>query len=336
VEDEETTLRLLKRMLQRAGYQDIHTTMDPFEALTLYREFCPDLVVLDLHMPRYDGFVVLEQLRAEAPERDYLPVLMLTGDTSTEAKHQAFALGVTEFLTKPLDFFEVRYRVSNLLEARFLYLETQHRNQLLDETIEVPPTELEESRAALLEQLLAARKSRPPAVRENLVGQVAGRLAGRLGLVAEEVERIRWVAHLYRTAGSAALQTGGLQLDRLVVQESDRMKTHIREEAKLIFPTLAPDLLALAEQVVFTRHEHWDGSGYPEGLSGEQLPLAGRIVAVAERYADLVQCTARRGVGQSGAGLMDIVVRGGRRFDPRVVNALIELHARGELDTLRR
>jgi response regulator RpfG family c-di-GMP phosphodiesterase len=268
VEDEETTLRLLKRMLQRAGYQDIHTTMDPFEALTLYREFCPDLVVLDLHMPSYDGFVVLEQLRAEAPERGHLPVLMLTGDTSTEAKHQAFALGVTDFLTKPLDFLEVRGRVSNLLQTRLLHLEMQYRNRFLGEILEVHAPDPEESRPAALPYVPAARKPRVAAVRQNLVGQVAGCLSGKLGL---------------------------------------------------------------AEQVVLARHEHRDGSGYPQGLSGEQIPLASRIVAVAEHFADLAGSPFYCSTALTRVDLMEIVVRGGRRFDPQVVRALVDLHAQGTL-----
>ncbi|MGI9182209.1 MAG: response regulator [Longimicrobiaceae bacterium] len=125
VDDEEATVRLLERLLLREGYANLYSTVDSRRVPDLYREVEPDLIILDLHMPDWNGFVLLEELGAALHQEKYLPILMLTGDLSEEAKHQALVLGVKEFLTKPLDLFEARYRIWNLLHTRFLYLELE-------------------------------------------------------------------------------------------------------------------------------------------------------------------------------------------------------------------
>ncbi len=125
VDDEEGTIRLLERLLLREGYANLYSTIDPQRVPALYWKVKPDLIILDLHMPDWNGFVVLEELGTALHTEKYLPILMLTGDLSQEAKHQALVLGVKEFLTKPLDLFEARYRIWNLLHTRFLYLELE-------------------------------------------------------------------------------------------------------------------------------------------------------------------------------------------------------------------
>ncbi len=129
VDDEEATISVLERMLRHEGYVHIHSTRDPREAPALYEELKPDLIILDLHMPFWNGFVVLEELRTALAQEKYLPVLMLTGDPDPDIKNQALVLGVKDFLTKPPDLFEARYRIWNLIHTRFLYHELQAAQQ---------------------------------------------------------------------------------------------------------------------------------------------------------------------------------------------------------------
>jgi putative two-component system response regulator len=328
VDDEEVTVRTLKRMLQRAGYDDVHATLDALEALTLHRTLRPDLVILDLHMPDCNGFVVLEQLRADIPERSYLPVLMMTGDSSREVMHQAFIHGVTDFLTKPLDFLEVRYRVSNLLQTRFLYLEAQHQSRLLDEVVQARGLEIEDARFEVLQYMLSARRPHVAAARQNLIGHVSALLAREMELTEEAIERIRWVAHLYEAAAAGTSRPVGRWLARLAAHETERMIHRAREEAQLIFEAPSPRLLELTEEVVLTRHEHWDGTGFPQKLAGEQIPLATRVIAAAEHFSDLVRDPLFRNSWPTEASIAELIAQSGRRFDPRVVQALVELNAR--------
>lgn len=133
VDDEEAVVRMLERLLLHEGYTNLYSTMDPRRAPALYEEVKPDLIILDYHMPEWNGFVVLAELDAALHQEKFLPILMLTGDSSPEVKYQALVLGVKEFLTKPLDLFEARYRIWNLLQTRFLYLQLRRRAAELEE-----------------------------------------------------------------------------------------------------------------------------------------------------------------------------------------------------------
>ena len=129
VDDEPANVRLLERMLRKADYDNVTTLTEPDEVVSLYDELNPDLLLLDLHMPGMDGFDVMERLPTEAEEA-FLPVLVLTGDTSAEVRRRALLAGAKDFLTKPVDHFELLLRIWNLLEMRFLYLELQRHKRV--------------------------------------------------------------------------------------------------------------------------------------------------------------------------------------------------------------
>lgn len=126
VDDQEPNVRLLERILRQGGYGRSHSVLDSRQALAVYQEYQPDLVLLDLMMPHPDGMAVLQQLRPLA-EGTYRPVLMLTADVSRESRRRALAEGAKDFLTKPFDAVEVLLRIHNLLETRFLYQQLQQR-----------------------------------------------------------------------------------------------------------------------------------------------------------------------------------------------------------------
>jgi len=120
VDDNLANVQLLKTLLERSGLRQVRSASDAVAALDLVRQVDPDVILLDLHMPRTDGYAVLEAL-AKSPDAEYLPVLVLTADTTKDAAHRALSLGARDFLTKPFDATEVVLRVGNLLEARVLH-----------------------------------------------------------------------------------------------------------------------------------------------------------------------------------------------------------------------
>ena len=141
VDDLETNVILLKRLLEIAGITDIHMLTDPRDAVATCLELDPDLLMLDLHMPHLDGAAVLRQLRSVTPPGRFLPVLVLTADTTSAAREQALDLGAKDFLTKPFDRVEVIQRVRNLLEMRSLYQGMQEHNASLRAELELQENE---------------------------------------------------------------------------------------------------------------------------------------------------------------------------------------------------
>lgn len=121
IDDEEANVLLLRNILQREGYQDVHCLTDSSKALQAYIELQPDLVLLDLMMPEVDGFQLLEAFSRHDSVDEFRPVLVLTADTTIQARRKALALGAKDFVAKPFDVIEVGLRISNLLETRLLY-----------------------------------------------------------------------------------------------------------------------------------------------------------------------------------------------------------------------
>jgi diguanylate cyclase (GGDEF)-like protein len=132
IDDEQPNVRLLERLLLTGGFTDVRGTTDSREAVALFDEVRPDIVMLDLHMPHMNGFEVLKALKARVEPDEYLPILVLTADIAREAKERALSGGARDFLTKPLERTEVLLRTRNLLETRYLHLALKDENRALE------------------------------------------------------------------------------------------------------------------------------------------------------------------------------------------------------------
>jgi signal transduction histidine kinase len=194
VDDEAANVRLLERLLERAGYTNVRSTTDPRQVLPLYNEFRPDLVLLDLLMPHLDGFQIMEKLNPLIPEGAYLPILVLTADVSAETKRRALSAGAKDFVTKPFDAIEALLRIGNLLETRFLHLALQQQNELLEGQVrERTQRLLQTEKVATMGELLAgvAHELNNPlsviAGQTALLRETVG--AGPLGTRAEKIAK---------------------------------------------------------------------------------------------------------------------------------------------------
>ncbi len=326
VDDQENNVRILERMLRKAGYDQLVSTIDPRTALPLLEAHKPDLILLDLHMPYLDGFGVLEQFSPHIPEGTYLPILVLTADISTEAKQRALSMGAKDFLAKPFDTTEVLLRIRNLLEARFLYIALQMQNDVLEMKVQQRTRELEDAQVEILERLALAAEFRDDATQEHTqrVGQYSARLARRLGLPDHVVNLIRLAAPLHDLGKIAVPDTVLLKLGRLTDEEFELIKSHTHVGARILSGSRHP-LLQLAEQIALTHHEHWDGSGYSPGFRGEEIPLVSRIVAVADVFDALTHARPYKKAWPVADAVAEIRRQSGRQFDPRVVEGFVEL-----------
>lgn len=132
VDDEEAYTRVLEWALRKANFPNLRTLTDSTRAMDEFRQFQPDLVLLDLYMPEVDGFMILKQLRETLPAGEYLPVLVFTGDNTADTRNRALAAGANEFLGKPVDYTEVMLRIRNLLQTRLLYRQARELQNQLD------------------------------------------------------------------------------------------------------------------------------------------------------------------------------------------------------------
>jgi putative two-component system response regulator len=155
VDDNAANVMLLERILQLAGYRNHSAVTDSREVLERFRTWHPDLILLDLMMPNMDGYAVLRQLAGWVSDSVYLPVLVITADTTAAARKRAMELGAKDFLTKPIDALEATLRINNLLTTRWLYGQIESRDQVLLAQAATSKQKLESSLKAL-DRLMAA------------------------------------------------------------------------------------------------------------------------------------------------------------------------------------
>jgi PleD family two-component response regulator len=144
VDDQESNVRLVERILQKAGYTSVRSTTDSRRALPLFTDFRPDLIILDLVMPHLDGFAVMQELSRTIPEGTYVPILVLTADDTREAMYRALSMGARDFLIKPFDPTEVLLRIRNLLETRMLHARLEDQEAAVEERVRERTSELTE------------------------------------------------------------------------------------------------------------------------------------------------------------------------------------------------
>lgn len=332
VDDEETILVILKGVLQRAGYTHVSTLDDPREVVRRFTDERPDLLVLDHHMPHKDGLEVIDELRPYLP--DYYPILMLTADERPELKETALASGAKDFLTKPINPVEVRLRIRNLLEAHYFHLQLQRNNERLEEMVRQRTRELEDAHVEMLIRLAKASEYRDDDTGEHTwrVARTCALLGQELGLPPERVDLVLRAARLH-DVGKIAIPDGILlKPGRLTDAEYEVVKGHARAGAELLSGGRSP-LMKLAETIALTHHERWDGTGYPQGLAGDAIPLEARLMSVADTFDALTHDRIHRKAVSPERAVAEIRANAGRQFDPRVVDAFLVLYARGELFT---
>jgi cyclic di-GMP phosphodiesterase len=324
VDDESNNIDLLKRLLARSGFTRIESTVDPRQVASLYVKFRPDLILLDLHMPYMDGLEVMDELNQIA-EASYLPILMLTGDVSPESRREALSRGAKDFLNKPFQHDEVLLRIGTLLETRFLYLQIQGQNQMLEAKVRERTRELEAAQIEIIERLARAAEFRDDKTGQHTerVGQMAALLAREIGLPDTQVSLIRRAAPLHDVGKIGIPDAILLKLGRLTEAEFSVVKTHTTIGAKILSGSRFP-ILRLAEEIALNHHERWDGQGYA-GLVGDAIPLAGRIVAVADVFDALTQKRPYKAAWPVGEAIAELERQRAKQFDSTLVDAFLQV-----------
>lgn len=335
VDDDASVLRTLERVVANAGWGPVRTTTDAREATTLYRTFRPDLVILDLRMPHVSGLDLLGSLRQEDRQGEYVPIVILTGDGDPEILGMSFSRGAQDFLRKPLDATEIVPRLRNLLETRRLHSELADTNVCLEAKVRKRTRELERAQMEILLRLAQAAEHRDDDTSRHAerVGLIAAAIARTIGLPPDQVDVLQDAATLHDVGKIGIPDAILLKPGSLTEEEFTKMRSHTWQGAEILSGARF-ELLRVAEIIALTHHERWDGTGYPQGLSRERVPLVGRIVAVADVFDSLTHARPYKGAMPRDEAARLVAAGARTHFDPYVVSAFLALLARGTLDDL--
>jgi putative two-component system response regulator len=325
VDDDPTNVRLLERILMNSGYCQLTCITDSTQVLELCRTHSPDLILLDLMMPNLSGYEVMEQLWA-LPGSDFLPVLVLTADSNPTARDKALSGGAKDFVVKPFDQIEVLLRVKNLLETRYLHLQQRDQNQLLENKVRERTHDLEKSQTEMLQRLAQAADFRDDDTGQHTrrVGELCALLAQEIGLDEDFVTLIRQAAPLHDVGKIGIADAILLKPGRLTPEEFAVMKTHAAIGAAILKDGQSA-LVQVAELLALHHHERWDGSGYPQGLKGEEISIEGRILAVVDVFDALTHERPYKKAWSVQDALAEIERGAGHHFDPLVVETFLRL-----------
>jgi putative two-component system response regulator len=316
VDDEKANIRLVEMMLQGAGYTNVYSTADAREVVVLFREIQPDIVLLDLAMPYLDGYAVMAKLLAEM--ESVVPILVLTADVTLTARHRALKEGAKDFLTKPLDEVEVLLRINNLLENRF-------HSVLLEKRVRERTEELDKAQMEVLQRLALAAEYRDDDTRLHTrrVGMIAQRIAQALDLPPDQTDLILHASPLHDIGKIGIPDSILLKHGKLTDDEFTIMKEHTVIGGNILSKSNS-FFLRLAEEITMTHHERWDGTGYPSQLAGEEIPLVGRIVSVADVFDALTHDRPYKRAWTIEEAISEIKSQSGRQFDPAIVQAFLK------------
>jgi putative two-component system response regulator len=329
LDDEPAVVESLQRIFRRAGWPEPLGLTDPVRLPGTLARKAVDLLLLDLHMPEMDGFQVLEELPRHMAEGEYLPVLVLTGDDDPEIRRRALAAGAHDFLRKPFDVAEAEARVQNLLETRRLTQRVARQRDEMEERVRERTAELADTRTEILHRLARAAEYRDDVTGRHAerVGLLSSLLASELGFPHREVDIIRRTAPLH-DIGKIGIPDAVLRKPgRLTRSEFELMKTHtlIGEE---ILGGGRNQILKAAAEIALCHHEQWDGSGYPHGLTGNDIPISARLVALADTFDTLSHNRPYKNAHPIDEVIAEIRRCRGTQFDPRVVDAFEAICAR--------
>jgi len=342
VDDHAETRQALERALTSLGYE-VEVACDGIEALAKL-PLGVDLVLLDMQMPGLDGFEVARRIRAEPVDGD-VPIIMVTGFDSRGDRLRAVEAGVNDFISKPFELTELKVRSASLLRLKEATDAVKRQRAELEQTVAKRTADL---RAALEGMASAQRstyaahldtirrlviaaeyKDRDTAAHIERIGLYSELIARNLNLPPGEVEIIRHASPMHDVGKIGIPDEVLLSSRKLAAEQWETMKKHTTIGARILHGSPSP-LLQAGEVIALSHHERWDGSGYPGGLREQDIPLAGRICAVADVFDALTSSRHYRDALPLQTVWEMLQAEKGRHFDPAVLDLFVALREQVE------
>ena len=345
VDDEKFNTLVVKRHLSDAGFNNFTLTSDSTTAVDLINRVHPDIILLDVMMPVVSGLDILAALKSQQ-DKHFVPIVVLTASTEPELKRQALDLGATDFLEKPVDPHDLNSRVRNSLVVKAHHDHLESYAEELNHQVALRTEELVRSREQIVHCLGRAAEYRDNETGRHVVrvGKFTAIIADQLGFDKEYVEMIELAAQLHDIGKIGIPDNILLNPAKLSDAQFEVMRTHCRMGREIIQPScesewsqirlgdgMKPDemqsdseIMTLAASIAYSHHEKWDGSGYPQGLKGNEIPIEGRMTAVADVFDAL---SSKRPYKEPFPldRCLDILQKdSGSHFDPSCVEAFLQ------------
>ena len=274
-------------------------------------------------MPAPDGIEVIQKLRA-AVDTEEVPILMVTADHEKEVRYRALECGANDFLTKPVDRIEFTSRVKNMLAIRRSHLTLADRAAWLTAEVSKATAEIREREREAIFRLSRAAEFRDPETGAHILrmAHYSRLIAAGLGLDAAQQEVILEAAPMHDVGKLGTPDLILLKPGKLTQEEFAVMKQHATIGWEILRDSTSP-ILQVAAEIAYTHHEKFDGSGYPSGLAGEQIPLFGRIVAIADVFDALTSARPYKPAWEFDRAWNMIVENRGTHFDPRCADIFL-------------
>jgi two-component system, response regulator RpfG len=325
IDDQSTGRMILSEIVRSIDKKlDVVTFGDPLEAIEYAQNQPVDLVLTDYKMPTLDGIETIRRLRRIFRDED-IPIVCVTIVNDREIRYAALEAGATDFLTRPIDRFECRARCKNLITLRRHQLLNKSRTRLLEDKVDEAMKELRIREVDTLIRLAKAAEQRDRITGLHLVrmAKYSALLAKACGLSQGDQEAIELAAPMH-DIGKIGTPDRILQFNgKLSREEMQVMQTHTTVGYELLKDSPSK-YLKIAATIALSHHEKYDGSGYPHGLRGEQIPLEARIVALADVYDALTSIRPYKQAWPSEEAFALLVKERGRHFDPELVDMFVE------------
>ncbi|OQY09143.1 MAG: hypothetical protein B6I29_04065 [Marinitoga sp. 4572_148] len=336
VDDDNTSRLILTEYLKELKYIPLEAT-NGREALQKVLNESFDLILMDLYMPVMNGFEAINEIREKEIN---IPIIVLTTANSEEDLRKAANVGADEFLVKPIQFDELRIRLNSMKKAKIFYENrTLFLNALLNENIkslEVLENLFEKNQNLvfeLLEKMYLVSEYRDNETYEHTkrVGTISRIIAQKIGLKVEFVNNIYFSAPLHDIGKIGISDAILLKPGKLTEKEYKIMKNHVGIGYKILSNS-SSDILKLAASIAQNHHERWDGSGYPRGLKGDQIPIEGLITGVADSFDAIVSKRIYKSAKPLEEGFKEIEKLSGILYSPDIVKTFLK--GRDEIENL--
>ena len=277
----------------------------------------PDLILLDIMMPGMDGYEVCRQLKNSSLTR-HIPVIFVSAMDDVHDETKGFELGAVDYITKPVSAPIVKARVKT-------HLALFDQNRVLEKKVKERTSEIHDTRLQIIHCLGAASEYRDEETGLHIsrMSQYSRIIALAAGVGVDDAELLLQAAPMHDVGKIGIPDRILLKPGKLDADEWEIMKTHTTIGAKII-GNHSSELLTLARQVALTHHEKWDGTGYPQGLIGDEIPLSGRITMLADVFDALTSDRPYKKAWSEDAAIQEINDMSGKHFDPQLVVAFMK------------